>query len=121
MSNNTDSGPNTEQQDNVTNSDDPALDIDRSWTQVVQTHFDPEGGMELTTAIITAIAEAQGIDPIEVRSPTLYEVVDVPAIERSFFGSSTSTPTRNATGTTQFQYEQYLVKVRSDGWIQVYE
>lgn len=112
---------NTETEGRITNSDDPTLDAEESWLQAAQTHFDPDGHVELTTAIVTAIAEAEGVDPMEVKSPLLYDVVDVPAIEQSFFAGGEDGTARNATGTTQFRYDRYLVKVRSDGWVQVYE
>lgn len=103
----------------ITSDDDPALGADKSWTQAAQSHFDPEEDRDLTTVIVSAIAAAKGIDPTELGSPLLYDVVDAPAIQQSFFGPGGNA--RTATGSTAFRYEQYLVKVRSDGWIQVYE
>lgn len=104
---------------NTGSDDDPTLGNGRSWTQAAQSHFDPDDGGDLTTAIVTTIAAAEGVDPTELTSPVLYDVVDASAIQQSFFGSNASAHT--ATGSTQFRYDGYLVKVRSDGWIQVYE
>ena len=59
--------------------------------------------------------------PKEVKSPPLYETVDVSGIENAFFGSDSGENTRRGAGTVEFRYTEYLVKVRSDGWIQVYE
>lgn len=111
----------TEAQSGVAERDDPKLGTDESWLQVAQTYYEPAGDRELTTAIVTAIADAEGVDPMKLGPPLLYDVVDVPAIEQSFFGSRTGNRTRNATGATQFRYGRYLVKVRSDGWIEVFE
>jgi len=101
--------------------DDPASDADTHQWQVAQCHYEPDGRRELTTAIIYAIAEAEGVSPSEVKSPPLYESVDVPAIENTFFGPDISDESRQGVGTVEFRHADYLVKVRSDGWIQVYE
>lgn len=100
--------------------DDPTLGADGSWTQVGQSHFDPEEDGDLTTVLVIAIAEVHGIDPTELTSPILYDVVDAPAIQEAFFGSNASGTFRSGTGSAEFRYGDYLVKVRSDGWIQIY-
>ena len=101
--------------------DDPTSGADMHQKQVAQRHYEPDGHGELTTAIVHAIAEAEGVSPSEVKSPPLYESVDVPAIEDAFFWPDVSEESRQGTGTVEFQYTDYLVKVRSDGWIQIYE
>lgn len=100
---------------------DPTSDAGTYWSQVGQRHYEPDGRRELTTAIVYAIAEAEGVSPSEIKSPLLYEIVDVPAIEDAFFGSGVAGESRQGVGTVEFQYTDYLVKIRSDGWIQVYE
>ncbi|WP_423999656.1 HalOD1 output domain-containing protein [Haloarcula salina] len=90
-------------------------------SQVAQRHYEPDGRGELTTAIVYAIAEAEGIPPSEVKSPPLYESVNAPAIEDAFFGPTAAGRSRRGNGTVEFQYGDYLVEVRSDGWIRVYE
>ena len=100
---------------------DPTSDTETHQSQVVQRHYEPDGQGELTTAIIYAIAEAEGVSPSEVKSPPLYESVDVPATENVFFEPDGDRESRQGTGTVKFQYTDYLVKIRSDGWIQVYE
>ncbi|MFD1687176.1 HalOD1 output domain-containing protein [Halobellus litoreus] len=101
--------------------DDPTNGVDTHQTQVAQRHYEPNGQVELTTAIIYAIAEAEGVSPSELKSPPLYESVDVPAIEDAFFGPDVAGDSRQGVGTVEFQYTDYLVKVQSDGWIRVYE
>lgn len=101
--------------------DDPRADPSTHWSQVAQYHYEPNGTGELTTAIVSAIAEAMGVSPSEVKSPPLYEVVDAAALEDTFFGPTVAGESRQGTGTVEFRYTDYLVKVRSDGWVQVYE
>jgi hypothetical protein len=103
------------------NSNDPNVDVGTRWRQVAQRHYDPDENVELTTAIVFAIAEAEGVSPTEVKSPSLYESVDVAAIEDTFFGPDFGEVPQQGTGTIEFHYRQYLVKVKSDGWIQVCE
>jgi len=103
------------------NDNDPTSDTETHRSQVAQHSYEPNGNDELTTAIIYAIAEAEGVSPSEVKSPPLYGSVDVPAIEDAFFGPDGDRESRQGTGTVEFRYIDYLVKIRSDGWIQVYE
>jgi hypothetical protein len=101
--------------------DDPTSGAETHWSQVAQRHYEPGGRSELTTTIIYAIAEAEGVSPSDVESPPLYECVDVPGIEQAFFGPDVGGKDRQGIGQVEFQYTDYLVKVRSDGWVQVYE
>ncbi|MFC6862833.1 HalOD1 output domain-containing protein [Halomicroarcula sp. GCM10025817] len=101
--------------------DDSTMGATTHWSQVAQRHYEPDGRGELTTAIVYAIAEAEGVSPSEVTSPPLYDIVDVPAIEGAFFGPNVAEESRQGVGSVEFQYTEYLVKVRSDGWVQVYE
>ncbi|MFC7133279.1 MULTISPECIES: HalOD1 output domain-containing protein [Salinibaculum] len=101
--------------------DDPSLHHDAHRRQVAQRRYDPDEDGELTTALVFAIAEARDVPLDEVKSPSLYDVVNVPAIEDALFDSETAANSRQGTGTIKFRYTDYLVKVRSDGWIQVYD
>ncbi|WP_440764370.1 HalOD1 output domain-containing protein [Natronorubrum sp. DTA7] len=105
----------------IKSDDNPTSSADKHWSQVGQRHYEPDGRGELTTVIVYAIAEAEGVSPSEVKSPPLYETVDVPAIEDAFFGPNVSEKSRQGVGTVEFQYTDYLVKVKNDGWIKVYE
>jgi hypothetical protein len=102
---------------------DDELQPDRGahWRQVAQRHYDPDRDGELTTAIVFAVADAAGVSPKEIKSPPLYEIVDVAAIEDALFGPETPTDSRPGTGSVEFRYTDYLVTIGSDGWIQVYE
>ncbi|GAB3670007.1 HalOD1 output domain-containing protein [Halopiger thermotolerans] len=101
--------------------DDLTLNRERHWQQTAQRLYEPERDGGLTTAIVFAIAEAKEVSPSEVKSPPLYESVDVAGIEDAFFGSKTRRASRQGAGTVEFCYADHLIKVRSDGWVQVYE
>ncbi|MFC6977259.1 HalOD1 output domain-containing protein [Halomicroarcula sp. GCM10025709] len=107
--------------DRTMDEDDPISGADTDWSQVAQRHYEPEESGELTTVIIYTIAEVEGISPTEVMSPPLYECVDTAAVENMFFGTDVTGGSRQGVGMVEFQYADYLVKVRSDGWVQVYE
>jgi hypothetical protein len=98
---------------------DPSL-VPDGWTQVTQRHHDPEAGEELTVAIVLAVAEVEGVAPMDLEPP-LYDFVDVAALDEAFFGSDATGTSRRGVGTVEFEYGAHLVKVRSDGWIQVFE
>lgn len=51
----------------------------------------------------------------------LYDVVDVAGIENVFFGASAVEDARKVSGSVEFRYNEYLLRVRSDGWIQVFQ
>ncbi|MFC5971645.1 HalOD1 output domain-containing protein [Halomarina salina] len=95
-------------------------DATDDWTQVVQHHYDPTGDGELTTAILFAVADARNVSPNEIDTPPLYEWIDAAALEETFFGTEVE-DARRGIGTVEFRYVEFLVKVRSDGWIQVFE
>lgn len=94
-------------------------DPDTNRSEVTQRHYDPGGRRELTTTIVFAVAEAEGVPPSELRSPPLYDAVDVPAIENAFFGANGDRGSRKGVGSIEFRYTGYLVTVRNDGWVQV--
>lgn len=99
--------------------DDPGADGE--WRQVSQQKYDPDRDAELTIPIVYVLAEADDVPPIELKSPPLYDVVDIPALEDAFFGREEDGKCRQGGGTTAFRYNRYLVKVQGDGWIQVFE
>jgi hypothetical protein len=100
---------------------DEPTSTETHWSQVTQRHYEPDGKGELTSAVVYAVAECEGVSPTDVKSPPLYEFVDVPAIEDAFFGPEVASDSRRGVGTVEFQYANYLVTVRSDGWIRIYE
>lgn len=101
--------------------DDPGIVGEPDWVQIAQRRYDPDGGQELATEIVFAIASAEGISPTELESP-LYERVDAAALEATLFSPTVGDDDAGQDSvTTTFRYGTYLVKVRSDGQIQVYE
>lgn len=111
----------TDSPDEPAVSDGPAIDGGTEWTQAAQRHYDRGHDEELTTAIVFAIADAMGVEPVAVRSPPLYEFVDAAALDEAFFGPNVTEMARQGVGSVEFEYRQYRVTVRSDGWIQVDE
>jgi hypothetical protein len=69
--------------------------------------------VSVSEAVVEAIAEREGISPLEV-TPPLYSVVDLEAVEELFHQSST-------TGTVSFEYAGYTVYVSADGTVSVTE
>jgi hypothetical protein len=100
--------------------DDPAMAPPSHWSQVAQRHYEPGERRELTTEIVYTIAAAKDASPEEL-SPALYNFIDVPAIEDTFFGPESETRPEQGVGSVRFRYGDYLVTIQSDGWIQVYE
>ncbi|WP_418286029.1 HalOD1 output domain-containing protein [Halorubrum sp. DTA46] len=101
--------------------DDSTLGRDAHWKQVAQRPYDPAGNTELSTVIVFAIADAKGVPPDEISSPPLYESVDVAAIETALFGRDGERIVTNGTGSVEFRYTEYLIRVRGNGWVQVHE
>ena len=74
---------------------------------------DPES---LSIAVIIAIAEHEGVDPVELDTP-LYEVVDPDALDALFSGHRDGTGSPR--GHLSFSYNGYEVHVTSDGDVRV--
>ena len=121
------SSPSTDphQNRNDTISADDTLDApstgratDGGWAFVTQAHYDPHESRDLATVIVSAIAEAEGVPIVEVKNPTLYEIVDIAGIDDALFGR----PEANRNGTessVEFRYNGYKVGVEADGWVTV--
>jgi len=77
-------------------------------------HDDPH---DLTTAIIYAIADAEGDEPTEIKSPPLYDYIDAPAVEEALFGSRRKRNTDAGRQSINFFYRGHDITVRSDGWV----
>lgn len=88
------------------------------WEMVTQVPFDPAGSDGLTTTIVHAVADAEGVKPGDIKDPPLYEVVDTAALETALFGSKTGI--RASHCSTEFMYRGYRIVVLTDGWVQVH-
>ena len=53
--------------------------------QVGQHQYDPVDDAELTIAVVFAIADAMAVAPSMVKSPPVYECIDLAALETTFF------------------------------------
>lgn len=104
-----------------TGENDSTVPDGSEWTLAVQVPFDESGSHDLTSAIVAAVAEAEGVRPTEVKEPPLYEVLDVAALEASFFGSPTIGRESDAHRAVEFLYRGHRVVVRSDAWVQIYD
>ena len=89
----------------------------RDWTQTAQRQFDPTAGSDLTSVIVLAIADADGVPPHQITEPTLFEYVDVEAVSRLVENAS---GTDAGTDSVRFGYDGSLIEVRSDGHVSVF-
>lgn len=78
--------------------------------RAVSLHEGSSGTDELSTDVITAIADEEGVDPMDLEPP-LYEVVDLDALEMLF--------DRDADGRFVFSYNGYDVTVTSGGEVSI--
>lgn len=95
------------------------LPPDAEWELITQVPCDPSESDGLTTAIVYAVADAEGISASDVKQPPLYEVIDTTALEAALFGSETGH--RASQCTTEFMYHGYRVTIQSDGWVLVHD
>lgn len=96
-------------------------EFDRTSEPATIRRFDTSSGTELTAEIVLAIADARGVDPEEIRSPQLYEVLDTSALEDLFFGKDRSGTGEEHEISLEFSYAEFAIRVENSGWIEVYE
>lgn len=92
---------------------------DADWELVTQVPYDSSESDGLTTTVVYAVADAEGVPPSDIRNPPLYEVVDTAALEAALFGSGTGV--RASQCSTEFMYQGYRIGVQTDGWVLVHE
>lgn len=80
--------------------------------RAVSLHEGSGGIDELSTDVITAIADEEGVDPMDLEPP-LYEVVDLDALEMLFDRDA------DVEGRFVFSYNGYDVTVTSGGEVSV--
>lgn len=90
------------------------LSIYRGCTPVIDAEYDPETESSATETVIWALAEAVGVDPVEL--PPLYDYVDPDALNALFEGHDGATDRDNL---LSFQVGTWNVFVCSDGRIRV--
>ena len=91
-----------------------ALNVYRGCTPVVDAEYGSESDGSPAEVIVEALAEAAGVDPIDL--PPLFDFVDPDAIEQLFMGHD-SAP--HADALLSFRVETWNVFVRADGRIRV--
>lgn len=110
--------------DDRTDGDWPPVDRrvppDAEWEAVVQVPHEPSEGYDLTTTVVYAVAEAEGVAPGDVKSPPLYDVVDAAALDAALFSSDGPPDAGDDVRSTDFMYRGHRVVVRGDGWVVVY-
>ncbi|UIP01388.1 hypothetical protein Hbl1158_15885 (plasmid) [Halobaculum sp. CBA1158] len=74
---------------------------------------------DIVTAIVFALADAEGVDPHEVTTPVVHDLIDLDALERFVDGGGSARSQAN--GTVRFTVDPYVVVVRTAGTIDVYE
>lgn len=94
-----------------------AVPENTSWTLVDQRPVDVAEFDALTTTIIELIAEAEGIEPRDVKYPPLYDVADTAALQEAFFGPDRG----DGPMQTEFMYRDFRILVRSDGWVELHK
>lgn len=99
---------------------DSEVPVDVEWELANQVPFDEGESHDLTSAIVVGVAETEGVSPLDVTDPPLYEVLDVAALEDAFFGSSIASRRDEDLRSVEFMYRGHRVVVRSDAWVQIY-
>ena len=74
-----------------------------------------EARRSCSKAVVEAVAEAEGVNPVEL-SPPLYEVVDPDALDDLF---APTTVNGRMDGEVRFSYVGYEVTVAGDGYVSV--
>lgn len=92
----------------------------RQWTRVARRVHDRDADEELATTIVFALADAEAVAPHEVTGPSLYEHVDLEALQ-AVVGDGHRSRSGSGTNTVRFEYGDYVVVVESTGEVGVYE
>lgn len=77
---------------------------------------DPVDNQSVSEAVVTAVADADGVSPVDV-VPPLYEAIDPDALETAL--ASMSSGPHELAGRVEFAYSGYEVAVTEDGDVSV--
>jgi hypothetical protein len=80
--------------------------------------FDVEEPEQLSRLVVDAVAEAEGVDPLELAP--LYSVISPDALD-SLFQPQFRMPGDPAEGQVRFSYEGYEVRVSASGSVELSE
>lgn len=89
----------------------------RSTTTPLHVWHDTEDTGSLSTTVVTAVAKAASVEPVEL--PPLYETIDPDALDKLLGASPTGS--RSYNGYVTFGYADHSVTVHADGEIVVHE
>jgi hypothetical protein len=95
-----------------------SFDPGENWREVGGGTYDAAGENDLTAALAFVLADVQGVEATALEGPLLYDCVDVGAVETAIFGCD---PADRGLEAVAFRYDSYLVNVRRDGQIRVFE
>jgi hypothetical protein len=70
-------------------------------------------------AIVSAVADAKGVDPAELSSRPLSDGVDLGALDESFFELGPDEVPGDVAGVVEFRYGEYRVTVSTGGDVDV--
>lgn len=87
-------------------------------TEQVSVVLDVSDDSSASTAVVSAIADAEGISPLDVRPP-LASVIDADALDRLV--ASMTGWTDEPSGVVEFMYHGYVVSVTGNGVVSVNE
>lgn len=100
---------------------DHSVPADAEWTQVAQKPVGESPTSGLTMAIISAVADAEGVQPVEITDPPLFDVLDTAALEAAFVSSGDLVHLQDEGASTEFMYRGYRIMVQCNGWVRVFE
>ena len=92
---------------------------DADWNLVARVPVERSDPDALTVAIISAVADAEGVSLEDVRHPPLYEVCDTAVLDAAFFEGENGRS--DADAAAEFTYRGHRVVVHSARWVLVYD
>lgn len=98
----------------------PDSDDDLEWRPIVRRSFKCDGDIDLVKEIVSAVADAENTE-ITTLGSSLFEAVNVTAIEAIFFEQTLLGQQRHCSGKVHFRYRGFCVTVTSDGQVIVSE
>lgn len=94
---------------------------DAEWNLVARAPVERSDPDALTVAIISAVADAEGVALQDVRHPPLYEVCDTAVLDAAFFEGDDGRQAHDTDATAAFMYRGHRIVVHSAGWVLVYD
>lgn len=83
---------------------------------VASEYVDRPGSTDLATAIVCAVADAEGVPPESLDDSPVYDRVDAEHLEKALFHDRAGNPRDRMAA---FRYRGYRVRIRGDGHVRV--